>query len=166
MKKIINCADKISLRMKHTYSNFSCMLLNPNIFFQFSNSSNLLYLRNLQEQVKQAFCYQKLFWPFTVWINCSNDLKNFANSRPSASNFKSFSRSLEQFFLTVGQNNVSNKIPILMFFMNRINFAKMFSYSFLKLSLNNGRAEVGKVHIIINYVALLWLIMKQLLLDL
>ena len=80
--------------------------------------------------------------------------------------FKSFSRSLEQFFLTVGQNNVSNKIPILMFFMNRINFAKMFSYSFLKLSLNNGRAEVGKVHIIINYVALLWLIMKQLLLDL
>ena len=95
MKKIINCADKISLRMKHTYSNFSCMLLNPNIFFQFSNSSNLLYLRNLQEQVKQAFCYQKLFWPFTVWINCSSD----------------HSRSLEQFFLTVGQNNFGNKIP-------------------------------------------------------
>ena len=35
----------------------------------------------------------------------------FANSRPSASNFKSFSRSLEQFFLTVGQNNFGNKIP-------------------------------------------------------
>ena len=32
----------------------------------------------------------------------------FANSRPSASNFKSFSRSLEQFFLTVGQNNFGN----------------------------------------------------------
>ena len=29
----------------------------------------------LQEQVKKAFCYQKLFWPFTVWINCSGDLK-------------------------------------------------------------------------------------------
>ena len=28
-------------------------------------------MRNLQEQVKKAFCYQKLFWPFTVWINCS-----------------------------------------------------------------------------------------------
>ena len=28
---------------------------------------------NLQEQVKKAFCYQNLFWPFTVWINwCSN----------------------------------------------------------------------------------------------
>ena len=30
-----------------------------------------------------AFFYQKLFWPFTVWINCSSDLKIFANSRPS-----------------------------------------------------------------------------------
>ena len=70
-------------------------------------------LRNLQEQVKKAFCYQKLFWPFTVWINCSNDLKIFANSRPSASNFKSFSRSLDQFFLTVGQNNFGNKILFL-----------------------------------------------------
>ena len=34
----------------------------------------------------------------------------FANSRPLASNFKSFSRSLEQFFLTVGQNSFGNKI--------------------------------------------------------
>ena len=67
-------------------------------------------MRNLQEQVKKAFCYQKLFWPFTVWINCSSDLKNFADSRPSASNFKIFSRSLEQFFLTVGLNNFYNKI--------------------------------------------------------
>ena len=41
-----------------------------------------------------------MFWPFTVWIKCS---------RPSASNFKSFSRSLEQFFLTVGQDNFRNK---------------------------------------------------------
>ena len=72
-------------------------------------------MRNLQEQVKKTFCYQKLFWPFTVWINCSSDLKNFANSQPSASNFKSFSRSLEQFFLTVGQNNFGNKIPFLLY---------------------------------------------------
>ena len=71
-------------------------------------------MRNLQEQVKKAFCYQKLFWPFTVWINCSSDLKIFVNSWPSASNFKSFFRSLEHFFLTVGQNNFDNKIPFLM----------------------------------------------------
>ena len=79
------------------------------------NCSNVWYLINLQEQVKKSFCYQKLFWPFTVWINCSSDLKNFANSRPSASNFKSFSQSLEQFFLTVGQNNFGNKIPLSLF---------------------------------------------------
>ena len=70
-------------------------------------------MRNLQEQVKKAFCYQKLFWRFTVWINCSDDLKNFANSQPSPSNFKSFSQSLEQFFLTVDQNNCGTKIPLL-----------------------------------------------------
>ena len=58
------------------------------------------------------FCYQKMFWAFTAWINCSSDLKNFANSGPSASNFKSFSQSVEHFFLTLGQNNFSNKIPL------------------------------------------------------
>ena len=35
----------------------------------------------------------------------------FAGSQPSASNFKSFSRSLAQFFLTVGKNNFENKMP-------------------------------------------------------
>ena len=67
-------------------------------------------MRNLQEQVKKAFCYQKLFWPVAVWMNCSSDLKKFANSRPSSSNLQSFSRSIEFFFLTVGQNNFGNKI--------------------------------------------------------
>ena len=75
------------------------------------NCSYVLDLRNLQEQVKKAFCYQILFWPFTVSINCCSNLKNFANSRPSALNFKGVSQSLEQFFLTVGQNNFANKIP-------------------------------------------------------
>ena len=72
-----------------------------------------MYLRNLQEEVKKGFCYQKLFWHFTVWINCSSHLKIFANSLPSASNFNLFSRLLEQIFLTVGQNNFGNKIPLL-----------------------------------------------------
>ena len=51
----------------------------------------------------------KIILTFHCLNNCSSDLKNFANSRPSAS---SFSRSLEQFFLTVGQNNFGNKIPL------------------------------------------------------
>jgi hypothetical protein len=50
-----------------------------------------------------------LYWPFTVWINCSSDLKKIANSRPSTSNFKSFSHSVELFFLTVSQNNFAKK---------------------------------------------------------
>ena len=82
------------------------MFLNFNIFSNLNSncSTNLLDLRNLQEQVK------KLFWPSTVGINGSSDLKSFANSLPSASNFKSFSRSLDQFFLTVCQNNFGSKI--------------------------------------------------------
>ena len=92
------------------------MLLNPNNFFQFEFYlivlNNLLDLGNLQEQVKKAFCYHKLFWPFTVGTNCSSDPKFLANYLPSASNFRSFSRSLEQFFLTVGQNNFGHKLLI------------------------------------------------------
>ena len=45
-------------------------------------------------------------------MNCSSDFKYFANSQPSASSFKSFSESLEHFFLTVGQNNFVDKIPL------------------------------------------------------
>ena len=52
-----------------------------------------------------------LFEPFTVRIDCY--LKYFANFRPSASNFNFFFWSLEQFFLTVGQNNFGNKMPFL-----------------------------------------------------
>ena len=47
--------------------------------------------------------------PITVWIDCYRNCKTFANSWPSASNFKSFSSG--QFFRTVSQNNFGNKIP-------------------------------------------------------
>ena len=49
-------------------------------------------------------------------MNCTSDLKNLANSQPSASNFKHFSRSL--FFLTVGQNNFGYKTPFQDQFLN------------------------------------------------
>ena len=91
---------------KNIYYEFQCIFSNFSFIFQ----------------VKKAFCYQTLFWPFTVWINCSIDLKHFENSRPSATNFKSFSRSLEQFFLTVGQNNFGNKIPILSFHIHEFKY--------------------------------------------
>ena len=50
--------------------------------------------------------------------NCSDDLKVFANSRSSASKFKSFSRSLKQFSFIVGQNKFRNKIPFLTLKLN------------------------------------------------
>ena len=55
--------------------------------------------------------------------------KFLQNSRPLASNFKSFSRSLEQFFLTVGKNNFGNKIPmaIILLFLTRL-FRFSFTY--------------------------------------
>ena len=54
------------------FSNFSFMFLNPFFFSNLNpNCSNSLYLRNLQNQVRKAFSYQKLFWIFTVWIKCS-----------------------------------------------------------------------------------------------
>ena len=49
-------------------------------------------------------------------MNCTSDPTTFANSQPSASNFKSFSRSPEQFFLKVGQNNFGNKISLYFYF--------------------------------------------------
>ena len=119
------------------------MFLNPNNFSNLNtNCSNLLHLRNLQEQVKKAFCYQKLFWPLTVLTICSSDLKIFANSWHSASNFKSFSRSLEHFFLIVGHNNFGNKIPFITFFqmitgnvvtvLKRIKFQLFFMQMWIK----------------------------------
>jgi hypothetical protein len=40
------------------------------IFSNFnSNCSNLLHIRNLQEQVKKAFCYQKLFCFQDIFFN-------------------------------------------------------------------------------------------------
>ena len=93
--------------VKKSFSNFSVMFLNPNIFFFNLNSdcSIIWDLRNLQEHVKKAFGYQKLFWPFTVWINCSSDFKSFENFQPSYSVFKSFSHSgSEQFLVTKYQS--------------------------------------------------------------
>ena len=81
-QRLVIFSNFFKIRLFLTFFHFSCMFLNPNIFSNWnSDCSNFLVMRNLQEQVKKAFCYQKLFWTFTVWINCSSDLKIFANSR-------------------------------------------------------------------------------------
>ena len=66
----------------------------------------MLDMRNLKEQVKKAFCYQKLFWTFTVWTNCSSDWENLLKVETEGQEFAKFLRSLEQFIQAVkGQNN-------------------------------------------------------------
>ena len=74
----------------------------PIIFSLDLNCSDLLYLRNIQEQLKKAFCYHKLFWPFTVRTN----------SWPSASNFKTKNLDHKNNFFSqcTVQNNFGNKI--------------------------------------------------------
>ena len=67
-----------------------------------SNCSDLLDMRNLQEQLKKAFCNTK---------NCSSDRKKNCNLRLKAENLQKNSLSLEHLFLTVDKNNFSNKIP-------------------------------------------------------
>ena len=74
-------------------------------------------------------------------MNYSSDLKNFANSWPSVSNFKSFSQSLEQFFLTVGQNNFGNKIPI---FVNSGGFSKR---GLANVEHKNGEVKIKALYI-------------------
>ena len=80
------------------FSNFSWMFVISNIFFQFEFLFVLIYFvwESSRNKLKKDFCYQKIFWPFAVWLNCSSDLKFFANVRPS-----------------VGQNNFGNKIPFI-----------------------------------------------------
>ena len=48
-------------------------------------------LRNLQKQVKKTFCWQILFWPFIVWINCSKLSQKFRK-------FSAFSLEFQEFF--------------------------------------------------------------------
>ena len=69
---------------KNNFLNFPACFWIPIFFSNLNSNCSNSYERNLQEQVKKAFFffYQKFFWSFTVWINCSSDLKNFANSQP------------------------------------------------------------------------------------
>ena len=85
LKSCFRISRDILLRKKKILTFPACFFIQ--IFFSNLNlnCSNLSAIRNLQEHVKKAFCYQKLFWPFTVWINCSSELKKFPNSWPRIS---------------------------------------------------------------------------------
>ena len=106
--------DKL-VQLKKKIITFPACFKIPIIFSNLnSNCSNLLYIwetsRNkLKKNYVTKNCSElSLFKQIVLVIS-----KTFANSQPSASNFKSFSWSLEQCFLTVGQKNYGNKIPAL-----------------------------------------------------
>ena len=108
---------------QNSFSNFSCMFLNPNIFsILHYDCSNLLDLRNLQEQVKKAFYYQKLFWPFTAPF----DREKLLKIESEGQEFVKFLRSLEQFFLTLAQTNFDDEIPFLFMLIPNFWFTKEF----------------------------------------
>ena len=85
------------------YHNYPCFKYPP----------NLIAYSRVPNKHKDMFINPNWHRAWDAFISLSFLDKKFANS---ASNFKSFSRSLEQFFLTVGQNNFGNKIPFLTFF--------------------------------------------------
>ena len=84
----------------------------------------------------------------------------FANSRSSVLNFIFFSGSLEHFFLTVGQNNFGNKIPIFILacmafrgclpaFGSQWDVSKLFSvqrFAFLKGFLSLFKSSLFHIH--------------------
>ena len=92
-------------------------------YWRFPRSNKL---EQLELKLEKIIGIQKHAGKVTVQINCSSDLKIFANYRPSASNFTRFSRSLEQFF-SHGLNNFGNKIPNLIF--NQPGFASRLASS-------------------------------------
>ena len=97
---------------KKCFFAFPCRFLNPNffpiwilIYKRWEICRNKLKMHSVTINCPEL--------PQLAWISCSSDLKKFANSRPSASNFIRIFQSLNHFFLTVGQNNFGNKIPFL-----------------------------------------------------
>ena len=93
-----------------SFSNFSCRFLIPNDCFQFEFKLFWCTIRSEEPpgKSKNAFCFKKCL---DLLLFDQIDLVISKKSQSSAFNFKSFSRSLEHFFLTEGQNNFWNKIP-------------------------------------------------------
>ena len=81
---------------KNIFSNFSCITLNPNIFFPIwiLIVLNHWIWETSRNKLKKKFCYQIFFYPFTVWKNCSKIWSNFLKN-PYFSDLKNFAISLE-----------------------------------------------------------------------
>ena len=111
-----NCSDllweEIVLVIKKNFWNLRHRGWRPRIYKNFEITRTIC----LNNERSEHFLVTECFSNFScMFLNPNLSFPNFSNSRPSASNFKSFSRSLEQFLLTVGQNNFGNKISLTTF---------------------------------------------------
>ena len=94
---------------KKSFSNFSCVFLNPNNFFPICIIIVLIYyIWEISRNKLKRILLPKIVLTF----HCLNKLFSWSQIFCKFSAF-SFSRSLEQCFLTEGQNNFGNKIPFL-----------------------------------------------------
>ena len=82
------------------FSNFSCLFLNPNNLFTIWVLIILNYYEKTPGEVRKTFCYQKLVWPFTAWINCSSDLNKFCEFLAFSLEFLKFFLMTRKYFLT------------------------------------------------------------------
>ena len=119
MPKIVlffHCLNKL-----FKWSQNFCKFLTFKLEFQkfFSITRTIYSNCERSEQFLVKFIYsekaKKFSWGLALvhfqkyWL--LSDVNFFFNFRPLDSNFKSFSRSQEQFFLTIDQNNFGNRIP-------------------------------------------------------
>ena len=110
------CLVKIQLlKEPWLFSNFPVGFWIPIIFSTLNlNCSNVLDLRN---KLKKSSVSK-----IVLTFHCFLQFQNFCKFLDSASDFKRFSRSLEQFFLTLlGQNNFGSKIPLFLQSILQIN---------------------------------------------
>ena len=121
-------------------SNFSCMFLNPNSFFPISIPIVLIYyvdMRNLREQIKKHSvinnCSELSLFEWTVLV--ISYILQILSLQPRIS--KDFSRSLEQFFLTVGQNKRILFIPKELIFVTRCPAIMFIILTFQKFFLDH-----------------------------
>ena len=77
-----------------------------------TKSCGILFQQFFWHNVRNGILLPKLFWP-TVRKHCSSDREKLLKFEAEGREFSKFLRSLEQCFLTVGQNNFGNKIPYL-----------------------------------------------------
>ena len=116
--------QKEKFRLRYRYRNWTLVSVpNTEIWFRlYTTSRTKLKKHSVSKNCSALSLFEQIVLIISKFL-------------PSASNIKSFSQSLEHFFLTVGQNNFGNKIPF--FFGQFLFHAKTFLSIWFLLPLHN-----------------------------